>query len=375
MFLSKISLLNFRNYPEASIEANQHVNCFTGPNGSGKTNLLDAIYYLSMTKSYFSSADNQNIRQGASLFIIQGDFVKNGIRETVYAGVKSGQKKQFKINQKEYERLADHIGLFPVVMVAPTDQELVTEGSETRRKFLDVVISQYDHNYLEDLIQYHQILSHRNALLKDLQRRRERGGETLEIWDVRLVDFGNRIHKKRSSFINEFESHFDTTYKSIAGTSEPVAIHYESRMNNDDLRELLDNGRQRDIDQGFTGHGIHKDDLLIQLNGMPAKKFASQGQQKSLVTALKLAQYSYLVARGFTRPIVLLDDIFDKLDQHRVSRLLNLVTGEKFGQVFITDTDPNRASQFFEKSGIPFKVFHVEENSIQPLTVLENEQQ
>jgi DNA replication and repair protein RecF len=348
------------------------VNCFTGPNGSGKTNLLDAIYYLAMTKSYFSSTDSHNIRHGAGMFIIQGEFMKDNVTDVVYASVKQGQKKQFKKNQQEYDRLADHIGLFPVVMVAPTDQDLVTESGETRRKFLDIVISQVDRTYLEDLIGYHQVLSHRNALLKDLQRNRGGASEMLEIWDQKLIQFGTGIHSRRSTFIEAFRPHFLKVFEAIAGPGEPVDIQYESKLNSHSFQELLDMSRHRDMDQGYTGQGIHKDDIMIRLRGLPVKKYASQGQQKSVVTSLKLAQFSYLVENGFTRPIVLLDDIFDKLDRNRVSRLLDLVTGDDFGQVFITDTDPDRVISLFNGTGIQLKVFHVEGNTVHAVTEADN---
>lgn len=364
MYLNRISLLNFRNYQEAVVEPGPMVNCFTGPNGSGKTNLLDAIYYLAMTKSYFNTTDSHNIRNGSGMFILQGEFTRENVTDTVYAAVKTGQKKQFKLNQKEYDRLSDHIGLFPVVMVAPTDQELVTESGETRRKFIDIVISQTDRAYLEDLIGYHQVLSHRNALLKEFQRGRGGSFEMLEIWDERLALLGTSIYNKRQAFISAFTPHFDKMFVSIAGESESIDLKYESRLHDTPLLELLQKGQQRDVEQGYTGHGIHKDDLLIFLKAMPIRKYGSQGQQKSVVTALKLAQYSYLAERGYTRPIVLLDDIFDKLDRSRVSRLLELVTGDLFGQVFITDTDPDRVTSVFNGTGIQVNVFHVEDDTV-----------
>lgn len=249
-------------------------------------------------------------------------------------------------------------------MVAPTDQDLVTESGETRRKFLDIVISQVDRGYLEALIQYHQVLSHRNALLKDLQRNRSGGQEMLEIWDEKLIRFGTLVFQKRKEFVADFIPHFGRVFEAIAGPNEPAEIAYESKLSDADFGELLRMSRSRDLEQGYTSTGVHKDDLMIRLKGLPVRKYASQGQQKSVVTSLKLAQFSYLVAKGFTRPIVLLDDIFDKLDRDRVSRLLELVTGDTFGQVFITDTDPDRVVSIFSGTDIAVQVFHVEDNTV-----------
>jgi len=360
MHLQKLVLLNFKNYQDANLEFIPTVNCFTGMNGSGKTNLLDAIHYLSVTKSYFSSSDTQSIRHNEHLLMIQGDFDVNGVKESVLCGIRQGQKKQFKKNQKEYERLSDHIGVFPVVMIAPTDQELITEGSEIRRKFMDGVISQYDHHYLEDLIRYNQVLSQRNALLKQSSAKGIIDWHSFAVWDDQLINYGSRIFKKREEFIAGFEPLFSKLYNFISASIDAVSITYESQLLKSNFHELLQNAHSRDLDMLYTTVGVHKDDLAFNLKGHPARKYASQGQQKSLVIALKLAHFNYLCERGFAKPIVLLDDIFDKLDEQKVERLMELVSRDEFGQLFITDSHSHRIPEIFSKISVPLKLFHVE---------------
>jgi len=364
MYLRKLTLINFRNYQEATLEFSDSVNCFTGNNGSGKTNLLDAIYYLSMTRSYFSATDSHNIRHGEQMFMIQGEFDLEGVPETILCASRTGQKKQFKRNQKEYERLSDHIGLFPVVMVAPTDQELITEGSEIRRKFIDSIISQYDHAYLEDLIRYNQVLSHRNTLLKQAAFTGFADWTSMSVWEEQLVNYGHRIYEKRKAFISGFEPLFNDLFHFISNSHERAGIEYESGLNEASLSDLLKINRSKDLSLQYTSVGIHKDDLAFLVSGYPAKKFASQGQQKSLVIALKLAHFTYLKNLGFPKPIVLLDDIFDKLDDNRVSRLMDLVSRDEFGQLFITDTHSERIPAIFRNIDIAVKMFPVEDGNV-----------
>jgi DNA replication and repair protein RecF len=360
MFLRKLTLINFKNYRESTIEFNSAVNCFTGKNGSGKTNLLDALYYLSMTKSYFHSADSHNILHGEQMFIIQGEFEREGAVESVMCSVRHGLKKQFTRNGEDYERLSDHIGAFPVVMIAPTDQQLITEGSEVRRKFIDSIISQYDHVYLENLIRYHQILLQRNALLKQGAAKGFIDWNLFNVWDEQLLFYGNQIFEKRHEFVVGFEPYFNKLFNFISGNNEPAGITYESKLNDTSFAELLFESRSKDSDMQYTTTGIHKDDLSLLLKGFPVKKYASQGQQKSLVIALKLAQFNYLCSLGFSKPIVLLDDIFDKLDEGRVSRLMELVSNDEFGQLFLTDTHKNRVKDVFSSIQTPFRLFNVD---------------
>lgn len=364
MFLRKLALLNFKNYREATLEFHPSVNFFTGLNGSGKTNLLDAIHYLSMTKSYFNSADSQNIQQGEPFFMVQGEFDVDGTAELLMCSVKSGQKKQFKRNRNDYERLSDHIGAFPVVMIAPTDQELLTGGSELRRRFADSIIAQFDHVYLDDLIRYNQILLQRNTLLKQMSAKGLVNWNSLSVWDEQLAVYGEKIHKTRKAFIEGFNPIFLDLFHFVSGNNDVVSLTYESQYNEGQAESLLRDSRSRDIELQYTSTGIHKDDIQIKIKGFPARKYASQGQQKSIVIALKLAHYSYLRSRGFSKPIVLLDDIMDKLDENRVERLMELVSRDEFGQLFITDSHTQRLPLIFDRIGISYRHFRVSDGMV-----------
>ena len=364
MYLKRLHLINFKNYREVDVDFSPTVNCFTGPNGSGKTNLLDAIHYLSMTRSYFHAGDSQNILHGEQMLFIQGDFVFEGREESVFCGIKQGQKKQFKRNQKEYDRLSDHIGSFPVVMIAPTDQELITEGSEVRRRFMDSIISQYDHNYLDSLIRYNQVLQQRNSLLKQVAGHGLVDWSSFAVWDEQLARYGEIIFEKRKEFIAGFQPLFNSLFNYISGTDEPAVVDYESRLHQSSYPELFQLCQSKDLALQYTSAGIHKDDLSINLKGYPAKKYASQGQQKSLVIALKLAHYKFLCNMGFSKPVVLLDDIFDKLDEGRVLRLMEWISRDSFGQLFITDAHSDRVSKVFNEIQVPVKLFTVSNNVV-----------
>lgn len=357
MYLKQLSLLNFKNYEEAEIEFSSGVNCITGNNGSGKTNILDALHYLSMCRSYFTSTDYQNIRHEADFFMVRGDFVVGNVTESILCSLKEGQKKQFKRNQKEYDRLNEHIGLLPVVMVAPVDQELITEGSEVRRKFLDRIISQIDKSYLEDLISYNKVLSHRNSLLKQIAVSGVVDVASFQIWDEQLVALGSRIYKKRNEFVSGFEPVFIRFYQYMTSEEENASLQYESQLETTNYTELLSRSFTKDRTIQFTSTGIHKDDLTFSIENKPAKKFGSQGQQKSLVMALKLAQFEMIKKHKALRPIVMLDDLFDKLDDNRVSRILKMVHDDIFGQLFITDTHPERLKKILDEFEIPFQAF------------------
>jgi DNA replication and repair protein RecF len=311
MYLSSLHLLNFKNYTEAQIDFSRGVNCLTGNNASGKTNILDAVHYLSMCRSYFTPTDYQNIKHDENFFMVKGEFELNNMNESVMCSLKRDQKKQFKRNQKEYDRLNEHIGLIPVVMVAPVDQELITEGSEVRRKFLDRIISQIDKIYLDDLIGYNKILSHRNALLKQFASSGMYDSASLQIWDEQLISFGEKIYKKRKKFIEEFHLLFLKFYRFITGEEETAEINYESQLDGSDFSILLQNALQKDRALQFTTAGIHKDDLNFSISGVSAKKFGSQGQQKSFVIALKLAHFATVKKHKNIRPVVMFDDLFD----------------------------------------------------------------
>lgn len=364
MFLRKISLVNFKNYPEAEVVADPVANAFVGENGEGKTNLLDAIHYLSMCKSFFNPVDAQNIRFGEEFFMIQGVFDLEGKEEQVYCGTKRNQKKVFKRNQKEYDKLADHIGLLPVVMISPTDANLITEGSEERRKFIDSIISQYDRLYLDDLISYNRVVSQRNSYLKQVAGSGKFDPDSLSAWDEQLIQLAQKIHAVRRKFISKLVPIFKTYYGYISGGKESVDIRYESHLNEGDFRYLLESVVARDRAVQFTSVGVHKDDLVFLINDVPVKRFASQGQQKSFLIALKLAQFDFIKDVKKIKPILLLDDIFDKLDDTRVARLMELVSNENFGQLFITDTHQERIRSIFKGIGLTIRCFVVEEGAV-----------
>lgn len=369
MFLKKLSVLNFKNYAEAELEFSSHVNCFTGNNGEGKTNLLDAIHYLSFCKSFFNPVDSQNILHEAPFFLIQGSYDVDGQEEEIYCGLKRNQKKQFKRNKKEYTRLADHIGLFPLVMISPADSELVTEGSESRRKFMDGVIAQFDREYLEKLIQYNRILSQRNMLLKQIAGNVSFDKDALEIWDVQLIEYGEVIHQKRQKFISDFIAIFQKYYAFISGKQEEVSITYLSHLNSAPFPEVLKKALQRDLVMEYTTVGIHKDDLEFKIDGYALKKYASQGQQKSFLIALKLAQVDFIKQIKQVTPILLLDDIYDKLDDRRVKHLMELVSSDQFGQLFITDTHPGRLAELFTATKADFRSFGISKGNTTEVSI------
>ncbi|HHZ65696.1 MAG TPA: DNA replication/repair protein RecF [Flavobacteriales bacterium] len=364
MHLEKLSLINFKNYAEADLEFINGINCFVGDNGVGKTNLLDAVHYLSFSKSFLNPIDSQNMMFDADLFVIQGTFQLKKKKEKVYCGVKKGQKKQFKRNKKEYKKLADHIGLLPVVIISPEDNNLIVEGSEVRRKFIDSIISQLDKVYLMNLIGYNKVLHQRNALLKMFAERGNFDNEALQVWDKQLVDLGVEIYAKRKEFINEFTPEFQQSYDFISGGLENIELEYDSQLNNGAFDKLLDQAQDRDARLRYSSVGIHKDDLQFKIKGHPVKKFGSQGQQKSFVIGLKLAQYNFIKAHKKFTPILLLDDIFDKLDSKRVEKLMKKVSGASHGQIFITHTHQERIKNILDNIEAEHKLFVIDNGVI-----------
>ena len=360
MYLKQLSLINFKNYQEFEAQFSEKINCFVGNNGMGKTNLLDAIYYLSFCKSFFNTIDSQNIKHGEALFLLQGLFNKEGEDIEVYCGLKRNQKKIFKKNKIEYERLSEHIGAFPLVMISPSDSDLINESSEVRRRFLDGIISQYDKVYLDKLINYSHILKQRNALLKHFYETRTFDAESLEIWDEQLIIFGKSILEIRLRFLQHFIPLFNHYYQFISDSKEEVALHYQNSLDENDFKTALTNVLPRDRAVGYTTVGPHKDDLEFTIAHFSLKKFASQGQQKSYLLALKLAQFEFIKTKKNTKPLLLLDDIYDKLDEKRFTKLLDLVSGDDFGQVFITDTHPERIQILLNTKQINAKLFLVE---------------
>jgi DNA replication and repair protein RecF len=357
MYLKQLSLVNFKNYSEFESTFSEKVNCFVGDNGMGKTNLLDAIHYLSFCKSFFNPVDSQNIRHNEGFFVIKGHFDRQGEDTEVYCGLKRQHKKVFKRNKKEYERLSEHIGQFPLVMISPSDTELVNGSSELRRKFIDGIISQYDRFYLEKLIDYNQALRQRNALLKTFAENRAFDSESISIWDDQLVLHGEAIKSRREAFLSEFIPLFNAHYRFISGSREEVSLKYIDTLSGGDFKTALMASLSRDRAVQHTTVGPHKDDLDFRIDSHSLKKFASQGQQKSFLLALKLAQFEFIRLRKQTKPLLLLDDVYDKLDETRFTRLLELVSSDKFGQVFITDTHPERMNELLNLKQIEHKIF------------------
>lgn len=367
MYLKQLSLLNFKNYTEAELVFEPGVNAFAGNNGAGKTNLLDAIHYLSLCKSYFNPIDSQQIKQAADFFMINGVFDRDNKSEVIACGLKRNQKKQFKRNKKEYQRLADHIGLFPLVMISPYDISIIIEGSEERRKFIDNVISQTDNSYLDELIAYNKTLLNRNALLKLIADTGKYDPILLDMYDEQLVASGNKIFGKRKMFMEVFTAIFNKHYSYISEDAEQVDLVYDSQLLNEDFGALLKKSTERDRALERTTYGIHKDDLHFTIHGMAMKKFGSQGQQKSFLIALKLAQYTFLNEQKGFKPLLLLDDIFDKLDDNRTRKLMQMVSNNDFGQVFITDTSSERVSRIFNELEVKINIFKVDKGTVNAL--------
>ena len=359
MFLKQISVVNYKNILSQAYAFSPTINCFVGDNGVGKTNLLDAIYHLGMAKSYFTTSAVQSVRHGEEFYLIEGQFRQEEREEQIVCSLKKGQKKVMKHNGKAYERLADHIGKYPMVLISPSDRDLIVEGSETRRKFLDSVISQTDRAYLELLLRYNRTLLQRNTLLKQMAEGGVFSLETLHIYDEQLAPLGQHIYEKRRAFMEEFLPIFSEQYAYISGGKERVSLHYDSSLHQSDLATQLAENTERDRSAQYTTAGIHKDDLLFEIEGYPMKKYGSQGQQKSFLIALKLSQFEVLKQSLGITPIVLLDDIFDKLDDTRVTQLVQLVTQKHFGQLFITDTHSQRTEDVVKQTGLAYEMIQI----------------
>lgn len=363
MWLKRISILNYKNLEEVELSFSHKLNCIIGKNGMGKTNLMDAVYYLSFCKSSTNPIDSQNIQHDHDFFVIQGFYeTDNGEPEEIYCGLKRRQKKQFKRNKKEYSRLSDHIGLIPLIMVSPADSILIGGGSEERRRFMDVVISQFDREYLDALIRYNKALQQRNTLLKaDI----EPDEELMLVWEEMMASSGTIVYHKRKKFIEEFIPVFQFYYSYISQDREKVSLSYESHLAETDFFALLKNNRQRDRVMGYSLKGVHKDDLMMRLGEFPIKREGSQGQNKTYLIALKLAQFDFLKRTGSqTTPLVLLDDIFDKLDALRVEQIVKLVSGDNFGQIFVTDTNREHLDKMLHKLNGDYAVFEVEDGTV-----------
>jgi DNA replication and repair protein RecF len=359
MYLKKISLFNYKNFSEANFEFDSKINCFVGKNGIGKTNVLDAIYHLSYGKSYFNPLAVQNIKHGEEFFVIDAEFEKQERTEQIVCSLKKGQKKILKRNGKPYEKFSDHIGFVPLVIISPADSDLIVEGSETRRKFMDSVISQLDADYLKQLIHYQKVMSQRNALLKYFALNHVFETDTLSIYNEQLNSFGNYIFEKRKQFIEAFVPVFNRHHEAITGGQETVRLVYESHLFENNLLQLLQDNINKDRALQYTSAGTHKDDLSFEIDNYPIKKFGSQGQQKSFLIALKLAQFEFLKTQSGVKPILLFDDIFDKLDESRVAKIIEMVNNDTFGQLFISDTHPERTETIVKSTHQSYKIFNL----------------
>ncbi|RLD53338.1 MAG: DNA replication and repair protein RecF [Bacteroidetes bacterium] len=359
MFLKSVNITNFKNIETAKLNFSEKLNCFTGNNGSGKTNLLDAVHYLSFTKSYFNTSDAQIIKHNNNFFVLQGEYIRNTLQEKIYCGYEKDKKKIIKRNDNNYKRFSEHIGLLPVVTVSPNDGILITGTGEERRKYIDSVISQYDKEYLYELIKYNKILSQRNRLLKNYVSSHYFDADTIDIYNEQLSESGTKIHQKRKTFITELIPIFTEYYETVSNKNENVSLEYISHLNESDFLHLLHHNIDKDKILGYTGKGIHRDDITLNINGLQLKKAGSQGQQKTFLIALKFAQFQFIKNISKINPLLLLDDIFDKFDAERVTQIIKL-TNNNFGQIFITDTNPERVKKVIDSEKGNFKLFHTE---------------
>ena len=359
MFIKNLKLFNFKNHSEKSFDFSPEINCFVGNNGAGKTNILDALHYLSMAKSFLGNLDAQNILNESDFFAIEAEIQGEEKNDIIKVQLPKEGKKIIKKNDKTYERIADHIGFLPSVMISPYDSNLISDGSESRRKFLDAMISQTDSDYLFALIQYQKTLQQRNALLKYFAKNRTFDLDSLEIYNEPLTKFGTQIFEKRQRFVASILPTIQHFYEIISKGNEKVTVIYESNLNEQNFEEILSENLEKDRVLTYTSRGIHKDDLRFVMNGNLIKKFGSQGQQKSFLIALKLAQIKRIKDITNKNPILLLDDIFDKLDDNRVSQLIELVNQQNFGQIFITDTHRERTESVVKRINEESKIFQI----------------
>jgi DNA replication and repair protein RecF len=359
MYLKQITLVNFKNFESQSFDFEDRINCFVGDNGVGKTNVLDAIYCLSFAKSYFNPIATQHIRHGQDFFMVEGTYDMNNKLESVVYSLKKGQKKIIKRNGKVYERFSDHIGHLPLVIISPADRDLIIDGSSVRRKFVDNVISQSNRVYLKTVINYNRVLAQRNSLLKYFAANRTFDSVNLQVYNEQMNTLADVIHAERKKFLEEFIGIFRKRYEVLSDSKEQVDLTYRSDLNNDNLLDLFEANLERDRILQFSSVGVHKDDLLFEIDGYPVKRFGSQGQQKTYLIALKLAQFDFISHQVNMKPILLLDDIFDKLDDSRVTQIINLVNHDEFGQLFISDTHGERTEEVVKRAEQPYKIFQL----------------
>ena len=360
MILRKLSILNYKNIAEATLELSPKMNCFIGRNGMGKTNVLDAIYYLSFCRSAGNPIDSQVIRHEEPFFMLEGNYDED---LCISVAMKRGTKKHFKRNKKEYKRLSEHIGLIPLVVVAPSDTLLIEGTSEERRRLMDMVISQYDRSYIDALARYNNAHQQRNTLLK--MEDEEPDPLLMQLWEEQMAESGETLYQKRKAFVDELEPIFQDYYQRISGGQERVGLSYVSHCQRGPLLEVIQRDRMKDRAVGYSLHGVHRDDLEFTLDGHPMRREGSQGQNKTYVIALKLSQFDFLKRTASqTTPLLLLDDIFDKLDAERVEQIVRLVSSDSFGQIFITDTNRDHLDQILRSSALDYRIFHVENGKI-----------
>lgn len=368
MRLNKLNLTNFKNYKEIELDLSHRVNVFVGNNAAGKTNILDSIYYLSFCKSYFNNIDSQNINHDEEFMMINGKYkFDNDVKNDVSCSFKKGDGKHFSMNKKEYNRLADHIGIIPLVIITPSDSTLIYDGSEARRKYIDGVISQFDNEYLSILLDYNKVLRHRNRQLKTFAETGKFDMVLLNLWDEKMVKLGNQIFEKRQKFLDDFIPVIQKFFSFISPENEKPNINYKSQLKQADFHELLNQNIEKDRALRHSSVGIHRDDLIFEINNYPIKKFGSQGQQKSFLTALKLAQFDFMKDKKGFKPLLLLDDIFDKLDRGRVEQLMKLVSDNTFGQIFITDTNKERIERIFKEINVDIRIFQIKDSQIKSI--------
>lgn len=365
MYLRKLTVHNFKNYPEATVSFSETVNALVGPNGSGKTNLLDAVHYLSLTKSAFNAVDGQNVRHGEGFFMVKGEFVREGKPLTVLVQLPAGQKKVVKVNGAPYDRVSDHIGLLPLVLITPHDTDLIREGSETRRKFVDGLLSQIDRSYLDTLLQYNHVLKQRNALLKQFAERHSFDADLLQPYTEKLLSLGEPLHARRQAWAAEFAPRVQEHYARLADEAESVRLEYESPWQPGNMLQVMRQRLEKDRILQRTTTGVHRDDFVFSLGEHPMKKFGSQGQQKSFVIALKLAQYDHFREHFGFPPLLLMDDIFDKLDDGRIQRLMESVSGTHYGQLLVTDARPERTTSLLADQSLSGQVITIHQGSIE----------
>ena len=368
MYLKKLALTNFKNYELNELEFSPKINCFVGNNGVGKTNILDAIHYLSLTKSFFNSIDSISIKHGEDYFIVRGTFVRDDEEDQIYCAFQKQKQKLLKRNGKEYKKLSDHVGKYPVVMISPADSALISEGSEDRRKFMNKIISQYSAEYLDSVLKYSKALQQRNKFLKDINTSGNFDPDVLAIWDAQLVKYGSYVYNEREVLINELIPVFQEYYSLISSGKESVKLKYRSHLSEGNFTETLQNSFNKDRYLEYTTIGIHKDDLLLEMDDFLVKSLGSQGQQKSYLVALKLAKFDYIKRKAGFSPILLLDDIFDKFDSERVEQIIRLVGNHRFGQIFITDTHQNRLKDILSSHKTDYKLFRISDNGIEEVT-------